>query len=356
MNEHAPGRFLLGRSVEVIRSAQAPSGGYVAAPTYATYRYVWVRDGSFIAEAMRTLGHEDSSVHFHSFVAEAVLRVAQATGSDAALLPARFLPDGSLDQSDWPNFQLDGYGLWLWSLERHPAAHSERILRAAEFAAKYLSRHWRDPCHDPWEEGGHDRPTSTLMAVMAGLGAANRLLGPGPWQDALTQSWDELWHGGVVNGYLTKNLGDPEGVDAATLWAIAPLGVFPPDDPVALATVGVVEERLGAPGVHRHLEDTYYGGGAWPVLSALWGLARLKNGDRAAAERALAWIESVATPSGDLPEQTPEALLAPAHRSIWEKDRGPVATPLIWSHAMYLLLMDAVRGYPIRAEGSATRS
>jgi GH15 family glucan-1,4-alpha-glucosidase len=337
-------RALRQRSLAVILAAQAPSGGYMAAPNYPTYRYVWARDGSFIAEAMRAVGRADSSARFHAFVADAVLRIADASGGEPTLLPARFEADGSLDRSGWPNHQLDGYGLWLWALERDPMAVDARCQRAAEIVARYLCRRWQEPCHDPWEEGGDTRPTATLTAVIAGLDSAGRLLGAGPWDAASATARDVLWQTGVAAGHLTKDLGRAEDVDAATLWTVAPLALLRPTDSLALGTIEAVETRLGAPAVHRHPRDTYYGGGTWPVLAALWGLARLALGDRAAASRALAWIEGTATAAGDLPEQVSDAMLAPAYLATWLAERGPVATPLVWSHAMYLLLARALDG------------
>ena len=44
------------RSVEVILAGQSPEGGYVAAPTFPPYAFSWLRDGSFIADAMSRAG------------------------------------------------------------------------------------------------------------------------------------------------------------------------------------------------------------------------------------------------------------------------------------------------------------
>jgi isomaltose glucohydrolase len=39
-----------------------------------------------------------------------------------------------------------------------------------------------------------------------------------------------------------------------------------------------------------------------------------------------------------MPEQVPDHLLAPSERQAWIDRWGPVAHPLLWSHAMYLRL------------------
>lgn len=333
-------------SVAVIKASQNPSGGYVAAFDYPTYHYVWMRDGSFIAEAARVIGDLDSAMSFHEFAASTVLDLAASSDPDRLRLPARVQPDGTLDTTNWPNHQIDGYGLWLWALSRAAATHalSSSTLRAAEIVARYLASHWANPCHDPWEEDGRSRPTATLLAVLAGLQAAKEILGAGVWDSACQDAWRDLKQLGCIDDHFTKDLGNPTEVDAATLWAIAPLAVVAADDPLTVGTLNAIETTLGAPGVHRHPRDVYYGGGAWPVLAGFWGLGQLRLGNRSKAELALRWIELCADAKGNLPEQIPENLLAPEFLEIWQRDRGLIATPLVWSHAVYLLLAHSLFG------------
>jgi GH15 family glucan-1,4-alpha-glucosidase len=343
------------RSLQVIRASQTPAGGYVAAPAYPTYRYVWVRDGSFIAEAMRVAGQPQSAIAFHRFVAGAVLRSTNGAADGRRLLPARFRTDGSPDTTDWPNFQLDGYGLWLWALERQrrDTPLPPEVLEAAGRVARYLCLRWRDPCFDPWEEGGDRRPTSTLLAILGGLAAAVRLFGPGPWSEAGDDAWRDLHRLGIADGHLTKDLGDAGAVDAATLWGWWPLELERLAEDVAARTLDVVTDRLGAPAVHRHEADTFYGGGAWPVLAALWAGGQQRRGRTGEALSALAWIDGTATVAGDLPEQVAENLLAPDALEEWRARWGPVATPLVWSHAMYLLLCARIETAPDRTRAAA---
>ena len=87
--------------------------------------------------------------------------------------------------------------------------------------------------------------------------------------------------------------------------------------------------------MHRHLDDTYYGGGEWLLLTALLGLA---EPDR--AEDCLAWIAAHATADGLLPEQSQDHLLAPERYEPWVAKWGPPPSPLLWSHAMFLTLAE----------------
>ena len=47
-------------SLTIIRAGQAPSGAYVASPTFSQYGYCWLRDGTWIAYAMDIAGDHAS--------------------------------------------------------------------------------------------------------------------------------------------------------------------------------------------------------------------------------------------------------------------------------------------------------
>jgi hypothetical protein len=51
----------------------------------------------------------------------------------------------------------------------------------------------------------------------------------------------------------------------------------------------------------------------------------------------IAWSEHQADSDGHLPEQVNAPLLAPAFYDEWVKKRGPIANPLLWTHAQYLI-------------------
>jgi GH15 family glucan-1,4-alpha-glucosidase len=58
-------------------------------------------------------------------------------------------------------------------------------------------------------------------------------------------------------------------VDANLIIVVRPHRLFTVDDPIMVGTLGRIERELCAPtgGAHRHLQDTYYGGGAWVLLA-----------------------------------------------------------------------------------------
>jgi GH15 family glucan-1,4-alpha-glucosidase len=345
-------------SVTTILANQAPSGAYVASPTFPVYRYCWLRDGAFIADAVSRAGEIQSAEAFFGWCAnvltsrrpqvESLLarHGARQPVPSSDFLHARYTIEGAEADAEWWNFQLDGYGAWLWALDAHAQRHGRPIGRFAEGAAlsaAYIAAFWDQPSYDWWEEHSDHRHTSTLAAIGAGLRA--------------TATWSEVPAGlrrhaadtaaliesavrrdAMRLGHLSKWLGG-EAVDASLLATSTPFDLLPPEDPLILATVERIEaELVHGGGVHRYAGDTYYGGGEWLLLSALLGWHRLRTGDPAGAIRQLEWVAAQATPAGELPEQVDSHLLAPRAMQAWLDRWGPIATPLLWSHAMYLTL------------------
>ena len=75
-----------------------------------------------------------------------------------------------------------------------------------------------------------------------------------------------------------------------------------------------------------------------PLQLSAAQLLNAAAGDRDRAEELFAWSAATATDTGDMPEQVGEHLIAPGMRQEWIDKWGPVATPLLWSHAMFLRL------------------
>ena len=92
---------------------------------------------------------------------------------DSDYLPARYSLDGTRQVDDWWNFQVDGYGTWLWALERHLARHRRRgrapYADAVDVAVRYLFATGTDTCRDWWEENRDEIHVATLAGVAAGL-------------------------------------------------------------------------------------------------------------------------------------------------------------------------------------------
>jgi GH15 family glucan-1,4-alpha-glucosidase len=346
-------------SLELIVRLQDESGAYPASPTFSAYRgYSWFRDGAFIADGVSAAGGSASADRFfdwcsgilvHRSAEISIIVDAARTGrpvADSAMLGTRFTLDGADGADEWWDFQLDGYGTWLWAVAAHARRHGrtvERWLPAIELTVDYLVSSWERPCFDWWEEHADHVHVSTLGCIAAGFRSilAEGVLDVGRevrvrvTADAI----DELIRSdGVADGHLAKWVGSGE-VDASLAALVSPLRVFPADEPIGAATLDAVDAALNVGGgVHRYLDDTFYGGGQWPLLSCMLGLGFEACGDRSRAMAQLRWAAGTAIPGGELPEQVPDHLLFPERQAEWIERWGSVATPLLWSHAMYVRL------------------
>lgn len=346
-------------SVELIAGLQDASGAYPASPTFSAYSgYCWFRDGAFIADGMSAAGAVESATRFFDWCA-GILESRSATVAhivelaateqpvpDKHMLPTRYTLSGEDGDDEWWDFQLDGYGTWLWAVAEHSRRHGlplDRWRRAIELTVDYLASSWGRPCFDWWEENPERVHVSTLGCIVAGMQAAvdSRLLNTersAMAADTARSARKLILEEGVAQGHLAKWLGSTE-VDASLLAVVFPLGVIEPSSAIGLSTIGVVDARLNVGGgVHRYLADTFFGGGQWPLLSCLLGLAFSAAGLRDRAFDQLRWAAASADDEGWMPEQVPGHLLDPSRRQEWIHRWGQVANPLLWTHAMYVRL------------------
>ena len=376
MNNSTRSQQIYEHSLAAILENQQPSGAYLACPTMPDYQFSWFRDGAYIAYALTidgqtgNISHGDSMAAqtesaraFHDWCAQVINSQAEGiersikratTGEPVVVsdtLNARYRANGDIGPDDWPEFQLDGPGTWLWSLAEYVERTHARPLplaweQAVILTARYLAALWQTPCYDCWEERGDDIHISTLGAIFAGLEAAQRLI-PSLNLENTTQAIREfvLSQGLTPGGELTKSVG-LDMVDANLISIAVPHGLLRPDDPIMLQTIARIERELYAPnsGVYRHLEDTYYGGGVW-VLLALWlAWYYLELGDSQQARELFTWANAQANEDCNLPEQANTTMLDPTYYDFWVKQRGPIAQPLLWSHAKYMIIYRALAG------------
>ena len=349
------------QSIQVILENQSSSGGYIACPTMADYTYCWFRDGTFIAYAMDLDAEHDSARRFYEWGARVInarqdiieralhktVRGEPLTAAD--YLHTRYTLNGAEgSDAEWPNFQLDGIGTWLWGLHQHTRlTHMKQVparwTAAAALAARYLAGLWRLPNYDCWEEFEGKVHLHTLAAIYGGLQAYDLLLGQPAYADVAANIRDFVFNKGIMNGHFVKYLGT-EVVDASLLGLATPYGLVPPDHPVMQATVARIESDLRpfTGGVRRYAQDTYYGGGQWLLLTAWLGWYYTQLGKVDQAQALLAWVEAQADETGFLTEQVAVDLISPQHYQPWVEIRGPIANPLLWSHAMHLVLANAL--------------
>ncbi len=349
---------LLQHSLEILLTNQAPSGAYVACPSFPTYQYAWFRDGAYCAHALTRAGQRESAARFHTWASATLLRHApkiQACLDDVAAgrelapercLHSRFTLDGAEVPGHWGHHQPDGVGAWLWALNEYQRTASAPLpptwRAAAELAVRYLSAVWPRPSSDCWEENETRQHTYTLAAVYGGLTSAAELLSDPAAAHRAAAVRTAIQRNCIVNGRYIKSSGLPQ-VDANLIGLYTPFQAVAWEDPVFQATLAAIRAELATPlGLHRYAADRYYGGGEWLLLTAWLGWAYARAGQPGECAPLLAWIEAQAAPNGDLPEQVAHGLCAPDAYPQWVSQWGPIASPLLWSHAQYILLLDAL--------------
>jgi GH15 family glucan-1,4-alpha-glucosidase len=218
-------------------------------------------------------------------------------------------------------------------------ALTETQKRIVEDLADYLVALWKLPCYDCWEEFPDYLHLYTLASIYAGLRACQQLTGKS-YVGAMEEIKQYIEQNGSPKGYFVKSVG-MTSVDSSLIGLCLPYELVGPDDPRMIATISKIKADLyNGRGLKRYKEDTYYGGGDWVLLAAWLGWYDARIGQRKAAIALRDWIESVADESGQLPEQVPFALNAPSQYEYWVNRWGEIARPLLWSHAMYLILVN----------------
>jgi GH15 family glucan-1,4-alpha-glucosidase len=320
------------------------TGAFVAAPTTSLpewpggsrnwdYRYVWIRDAAFSAQALLLLGHLVEAERFLDWTMGRIVE-REGTARLRVMYPAD--GDGDLRERELPHlegfarsrpvrvgnvaeqqFQLDIYGELLDAARllaaRRPGAvapHWPRLVRLTDEVAAC----WRAPDHGIWEVRDRPRPYvhSKLMAWVAvdrAIDLARRFQdAPSeerwtPVRDAI-RAWilDEGFDPGTTS--FVQAAGASE-IDAANL-RIPIVGFLPFDDPRVRGTVERVRRELGrGPFVYRYRASDGLGGPEGSFLpAAFWlveCLARMGARRRAAAN--FRRLLLAASPLGLFPEE-----------------------------------------------------
>lgn len=357
------------KSIFVILENQHTSGSFVASPTFSQYGYSWLRDGTYIAYSLLLKGYgREIRAHIQwvsDVIARHAYKIKQLPGllhsgrprENQWFLSARYTLEGREDTSDWPNFQIDGYGSWLWLVAQYLNATQKRLpddwKYSIELVVEYLGLVWKLPNSDCWEEFQGEIHPATLACLAGGLSHIMDFMDEEYRQNCeilgstITAFILEHIH---EDGYFPKYIGS-DMIDASLIWLSVPYGVVAPDHPAMVKTIEKIEQDITFKGgVKRYPQDTYYGGGQWLLLSAFLGWYYVRVGDAKRAEQMLNWIVSQQEDDGSLSEQILHEVNDPSMVKPWERRWGKVATPLLWSHAMFLILDNELSVYNTKGE------
>jgi len=343
------------KSIEIIRKNQSSYGLYIASPNFNNYKYCWLRDGTFTAYSMDLCGNNISSRKYYYGIdnilkirrekVEQLINMYKKNGviDKRNILPARFSLNGKMTETDWPEFQIDGYGIFLWGLVKHLEITDELHLLETTFkdtmdiVVKYLTNFWNVPNYDCWEENGDKINTSTIACIYGGLKSILSVKKDKIIMDSCDKIKTFFHNFCVKNNHIIKYIGT-ELVDASLLWCSVPFGIIDAEDCVMVNTVEKIKGTLFETGLKRYYLDEYYGGGEWPLLTAFLGWYYLTIGNIKKAKEMLKLVLKSADENYLLPEQKPLNLYFPGKYFFWKNKWGEIARPLLWSHAMYIIL------------------
>lgn len=349
------------KSIKLILNTQKENGAFVASPKFDTYSYCWIRDGSFIAYSMDVSGNFDSAEKFYSWVDGVISRysykainIVKKLDSGEKLetddfMNARYTLEGyEEEKKGWGNFQLDAYGTWLWGLTQHVKLSGRKDIikkfrKSIDATVSYIENLWFYPNNDIWEENGDKIHTSTLACLYGGLHSINEFLNDKIIEKTAGRIKSFILSNCTKDGTFVKYIGTSD-VDSSLIWLGVPFDVVDIDDILYKNTIKKIEkELLTSCGLHRYKKDTYYGGGEWILLSCWLGWYYSKKNDVSKAEEIEKWVVKNADKDGNLPEQVFEHVNDEVYYPYWVEKWGSVASPLLWSHAMYIVLKANIR-------------
>lgn len=374
-----PLQTLYRRSLATIRVHTDNRGGIIASSDTDmlhhgrdTYSYVWPRDGALIAHTLDQTGYDEVAKRFFNFMAKCQ--------EPAGYLMHKYLTDGSLGSSWHPwlqhgeaylPIQEDETASVIFMLWRHyeltkdlefiEGHYNSFIEPAAKFLCEYIEPLTGLPqaSFDLWEEK-YGTSTYTAASVYGGLMAAMRFASLlGKENDARTyQVIADRMKKAIVSVLYdpdikmfvkhVKHTEDGElefdrTIDTSSFHGLVFFEVLEPDDHLIKESLKTIEKVLqvegSSKGFIRYQNDRYYtmqeAGSPNPwVICTLWVAqyyikVAKKKADLAKVLEVLEWTASHASSTGSLSEQ------------MHPHTRAHLSTsPLIWSHAEYVLTVD----------------
>ncbi len=379
---------LVKASKDVIADGSLENGAIVAANSDKTvypamsqdYRYVWVRDASYVCMAADLLGLRDIPERFFDWCLNRAegfkqtglfynaYHVNGAIGGtlippDGPRVPRR-LRDKCIDLIHFgTQFQPDQSGSLLIAIAHHVEhfnMDASNFAALVEKTAAGICRSWKGsafvlPCFDLWEErcvlpeekGYH---TYSLAMCIAGLGAAIRLAGKKrSWlqtERQMSSTFAEMYSSSGKSLRRTYRAGrtarrggirkEDSLPDTSLLGLVYPSAILDPQDRKMTNTVRRIIESntTDGGGLLRYPGDLYCGAvrkgwvtltgaGAWPLLSFWMSIYCCLSNDRANAQKHFDW--PLARVEKYIPEQ------------IFKDTSRPSISPLLWSHAMFAI-------------------
>src|SRR5436190_10729065 len=333
-------RELLRRSLLTLQTLVSPDlGGIIAAPTLEPdYRYVWSRDVTYVAYALDRCGYNHDAAAFYQWCKEA----QEPNGGWNQRYNIEMTPAPSWGE------QEDQCATILWGFGQHYELTKNRdfledVWPTIEKGVEHLLL-GRDPetglvgpSLDLWEEKSalHTYTNSAACGALRESAGIASVLG----YDALAESWKK--ENGILQSAILKHLWNEQNnrflksvkpvdndIDTAIIGLSFPFCVLQPDDPRMLSTAHQIENayRYTAEGIGRYPSDVYHGGNPWFITTLWMALYHCQLGNYQKAKTLIDWSA-----------RHVDELQLFAEQVNRENGEPVSASPLAWSHAMFIL-------------------
>ncbi len=358
----------------LIKNSQNINGLFPASPYPGNYNAYWLRDSVYLAESVK---NKNVKKRYYKGFLKQMKKVENKID--------KIIKEEKRHDDHWyidPKFMVNGeriigkgYDLENWGFVQHDAValnvsklieydQKEKILNNKEREmvkklGRYLKNCWRFHPEDNsvWEEDKKIHSVSVGFMADA-LMKMRDYFGLDEFENEIDDMMKFIKRERVTNGYLIDFFWEPEygdkkegeRIDFNTLMFSYPLNFFERgyiSYNVLKDTVEKIEEKLvKSYGVKRYEEDQYKGGGEWLIGNQFLSLSYINLFKRFKKEKYLEKAnyyiyktEISTTYRLELPEQivrddlNEKLILLPNIGKYGVRKQ----TPLLWSHAMYLL-------------------
>lgn len=358
----------------------ADSGKSVYPSTVQDYRYVWVRDASYICISADLLGlkqipekffnwclnraedFKNTGLFYNAYSVNGA--VAGTSISPAGLKLPRKVKNRYIHTTHHgTQFQPDQNGSLLIAIGHHikhfAVGDTSKFKKLIEKTASGISSSWKDkkftlPCFDLWEErcilpAQKRYHTYSLAMCIAGLRTAIELIGKKRnWlktEKEMSGVFRDIYsHANLIpRTYTSGKLAESRKIkrddsrpDASLLGLVYPSEILLPFDSKMKKTVDeiIAKNTIAGGGLLRYPGDVYCGGvrkgrvtltgaGAWPLLNFWMSIYCCLRNDKRTAEKYFNW------PLARINEYIPE--------QIFKNKTKSSVCPLIWSHSMFII-------------------